>query len=75
MGANKSTVLGYLIVFFVAVLCYLDMYLSTKVGYTFDLQFWQVMSGLGVGVGLVVLPEKEIIYIFKTIINKYFKKK
>lgn len=75
MGTNKSTLLGYLIVFFVAVLCYLDMYLSTKVGYTFILEFWQVLTGLGVGVGLVVLPETEIVYAFRTLFDKYIKRK
>jgi len=71
---NKSSILGYLIVFFIAVLCYLDMYLSTKTSYTFVLEFWQVLTGLGVGVGLVVLPEEIVVQMFKDIFSKYVSK-
>lgn len=58
---NVSTIVGILIMVGAGVMLFLDMYLSTKEVYTFDLERSDVWKGLGVGFILMVMPQDFVI--------------
>jgi len=70
---NKTTILGLFITLMVSVIVILDMILSTKITYTFNLEWTYVLTGLGIGIGLIILPEEKVKSLFESILNKFIK--
>lgn len=57
---NASTLLGILAVVATLAMLFMDMHLSTKETYTFDLQATHIRWGFGVGVGLILVPQEIV---------------
>ena len=74
MEINKTTILGGFITLMVSAIVMLDMSLSVEELYTFDLQWSYVLTGLGIGVGLIILPEDRVKILFEKIIDKFISK-
>lgn len=60
MKKDVTTILGIIIVVATIIVTFLDMYLSTIPTYTFELEGWHIFTGLGIGIALIVVPEKKL---------------
>ena len=75
MKKDTTTILGFMFVAGASIATFGDMYLSTNPDYTFELIGWHVLTVLGFGMTLIVVPQKKmvelIVFAFKSIIKKF----
>jgi len=70
MKLNATSLLGLFTCLVCSAILIIDMVLSAKEIYHFELKSWHMFAGYGVGLSLVVLPQDKISEIVEKIIKK-----
>lgn len=69
------TILGVGMLFIITGIVFMDMFLSTKETYTFELVGWQVFAGILISITLIVMPQDKMIELIEKIFSVLIRRK
>ena len=74
MKINVTNILGILITLSTVAMVFLDMHYSNNPEYHFKLEGWHTLTGLILGIGLWVMPQKTVAKMIEKYVNKKINK-